>query len=216
MKKYFTLLILALALFFTGCSLSHSVKGSGITTTEDRTAGYISKIDITGDFTININCGKQDSIKVEAEDNILPFIVTKVEDENLTITTKEDITALREIRITVNLHDLKELDSDGKSKIKVNDIRTDELDVSANEEGVIELEGKVDELNITIDDDAKVLAKSVITKRTYVSIYGDGRAEVNARKYLDAKVNGKGVIDYWGNPEEISIKASGGGSVNKR
>ncbi len=216
MKRYFTFIIFAIAIIFTSCSLSHSVKGSGITTTEDRTAGYISNIDVTGDFIININCGKQDSIKVEAEDNILPLIVTKVEDENLTITTKKDITALREIRITVNLHSLKELDSDGKSKIKVKDLHTDELDVSANEEGVIELEGKVDELNITIDDEAKVLAKSVITKRTYVSIYGDGKAEVNARKYLDARVKGKGVIDYWGDPEEISIKASGGGAVNKR
>jgi len=215
-KNYLLLASLLFAIIFASCSIKHSVKGSGTTTSEDRTAGYVSSIDITGDFIIDVTCGKQNSIKVEAEDNILPLIETKVEDEKLTISTKEDITALREVRITIAIHTLKELESDGKSKITVKALHTDELDVSANEEGIIELEGKVDELNITIDDEAKVLAKSVITKKTYVSIYGEGKAEVNARRYLEASVKGKGVIDYWGDPEEISISASGGGAVNKR
>ena len=78
------------------------------------------------------------------------------------------------------------------------------------------VDGKVDNLNISIDDEAKVLAKGLITKNTNVNIYGDGIAEVHTRKYFDAQVKGKGTIDYWGDPEEIRISASGGGSVNKK
>ncbi|MBK9529208.1 MAG: DUF2807 domain-containing protein [Acidobacteria bacterium] len=48
-----------------------------------------------------------------------------------------------------------------------------------------------------------------------VNLYGDGKAEVNARKLLKAKVKGSGSVDYYGDPEEISIDTSKGGAVNK-
>ena len=216
MFKYYTIFILSLVFIFTSCNSKPTIKGDGITKSADRKVGYISSIEVDGNFIIDISCGKSNSLKVEAEDNILPLIETKVDDEKLSIFTKEEITALKDIKINITLHTLKEIDSDGNSKITVKDLHTDELDVSANNEAVIELEGKVKELNITIDDEAKVLAKSVISKSAIVSIYGDGIAEVNARRYLDASVKGKGIINYWGDPEEISIKASGGGEVNKR
>ena len=216
MLKQYALIFLLLSFIFAGCNSKPTIKGDGITKSANRKVGYISEIEVDGNFIIDVSCGKSNSLKVEAEDNILPLVETKVDDEKLSIFTKEEITALKDIKITITLHTLKEIDSDGNSKITVKDLHTDELDVSANNEAVIELEGKVKELNITIDDDAKVLAKSVITKSTIVSIYGDGVAEVNARRYLEASVKGKGVINYWGDPEEINIKASGGGEVNKR
>lgn len=216
MFKQITVLLFVLSLLFVSCQSKPTIRGSGTASSENRVAGFVNQIDVIGDFEIDITCGKTNSIKVEAEDNILPLIETKFEDEKLTISTKEEITALKIVKIIVTLHSLSEIDSDGKSKITVHSIHSDELEISANEEGVIELDGKVDDLNINIDDEAKVLAKGLLAKNTNVNIYGDGMAEVHARKYFDASVKGKGVIDYWGDPEEIKISASGGGSVNKK
>ncbi len=216
MFKYYAIFILLFIFIFSGCNSKPTIKGDGITKTAERKVGYISSIEVNGNFIISISCGKNNSLKIEAEDNILPIIETQIDDEKLSIFTKEEITALKDIKINITLHTLKEIDSDGNSKITVKDLHTDELDVSANNEAIIELEGKVKELNITIDDEAKVLAKSVIAKFATVSIYGEGIAEVNASRYLDASVKGKGIINYWGDPEEISIKASDGGEVNKK
>jgi len=216
MFKQITVLLFVLSLLFISCQSKPTIRGSGTASSENRVAGFVNQIDVIGDFEIDITCGKTNSIKVEAEDNILPLIETKFEDEKLTISTKEKITALKIVKIIVTLHSLSEIDSDGRSKIIVHSIHSDELEISANEEGVIELDGKVDDLTINIDDEAKVLAKGLLSKNTNVNIYGDGMAEVHARKYFDALVKGKGVIDYWGNPEEIKISASGGGSVNKK
>ncbi|MEE9430376.1 MAG: head GIN domain-containing protein [Melioribacteraceae bacterium] len=216
MKNYIPILLVIVSLLFTSCQSKPTIRGSGTSSSEDRVSGFINQIVVNGDFEIDITCGKTNSIKVEAEDNILPLVETIFEGERLTISTKEEITALKIIKIIVTLHSLEEIDSDGKSKITIHSIDSDELEVIVNEEGVIELDGKVDELNINIDDEAKVLAKSLLSKVTNVNIYGDGMAEVHARKYFDAQVKGKGVVNYWGDPEEIRISASGGGSVNKK
>ncbi len=216
MFQYFTILILSLSFLFISCQSTPTIKGSGVSSSEDRISGFVNQIEVSGDFEIDITCGKTNSIKVEAEDNILPLVETKFEDEKLTISTVKEITALKRVKIIIKSHKLTEIDSDGDSKITIHSVQSDDLDITANEEGIIVVDGKVDNLNISIDDEAKVLAKGLITKNTNVNIYGDGIAEVHTRKYFDAQVKGKGTIDYWGDPEEIRISASGGGSVNKK
>lgn len=83
-------------------------------------------------------------------------------------------------------------------------------------EGLMDIEGKADNLKISMDDEGKILAKELHTKNTYITLYGEGKAEIYARKSLKAKVKGAGSIDYWGDPEELSMDASRGGSVNKK
>ncbi|MCP5062650.1 MAG: hypothetical protein GY936_09320 [Ignavibacteriae bacterium] len=216
MFKYFTILILVLSFLLISCQSTPTIKGSGVSSIEDRMSSFVNQIEVTGNFEIDITCGKTNSIKVEAEDNILPLVETIFEGDKLTISTVKEITALKIVKIIITLHKLTEIDSDGDSKITIHSVQSDDLDITVNEEGTIIVDGKVDDLNVSIDDEAKVLAKGLITKNTYVNIYGDGIAEVHTRKFFDAQVIGKGIIDYWGDPEEIKISASGGGSVNKK
>lgn len=213
-RKVFFLIIIV-SLFLSGCS-APTVKGSGNAIEESRDINYVSKVEINGNFKVDIVCGETNSLKIEAEDNILPFIETKVEDEKITIKTKEKITNLREIRITLTIHTLEELESEGKSTISVKSINSDELDIEMDGEGEIVLEGKADDLDISIDGDGKLFAKDLQSKNAYVTLYGEGKAEVYARKALKAKVKGEGVIDYWGDPEDISIDTAKGGAVNKQ
>ncbi len=67
-----------------------------------------------------------------------------------------------------------------------------------------------------MDGEGKILAKDLQSKNAYVSLYGEGNVEVYARKTLKAKVKGEGVVNYWGDPEDISIDTSKGGAVNKQ
>lgn len=212
-KILFILIIVSVSL--TGC-FTASIKGSGNAVTEERKIDYVSKIEVDGNFNIEIISGEVSSLNIDAEDNIIPIIETKVEDEKLTIKLKEKITNLREIKIKITLHDLVDLESDGKSFISVKGLNTEELDVSSNGEGEISIEGKVDYLTVSLDGEGKFLAKDLQSKNAKVSLYGEGKAEINAKKSLKAKVKGEGSVDYYGDPEEISIDTSKGGSVNKK
>ncbi|MCB0744472.1 MAG: DUF2807 domain-containing protein [Ignavibacteriae bacterium] len=215
MTKTILLIALIAALAFVSCG-TPSIKGSGNVTTEERTIDYVSKVDITGNFSVEINCGETNTLKIEAEDNILPLIETKVEDEKITIRELEKLTNLREIKIILSIHTLVELETNGKSNIIAKNINSDELDVSMDGEGEIQLEGKVDDLNISMDGEGKILAKDLQSKNAYVIVYGDGKSEIYARKSLKAKVKGEGVIDYYGDPEDLAIDVAKGGAVNKK
>ncbi|MFZ1291159.1 MAG: head GIN domain-containing protein [Melioribacteraceae bacterium] len=215
MKIKILLALLIISISLVGC-FSSSVKGSGNSVTEERKLDYVSRIEVDGNFNIEITSGEISSLTIEAEDNINPIIETKVEDEKLTIKMKERITNLREIRIKISTHDLVELESDGKSNIKVKGLNTDDFELSSEGEGEIHIEGKVDYLNVSMDGEGKLFAKDLLAKTAKVNLYGDGKAEVNARKSLKAKVKGSGSVDYYGDPEEISIDTSKGGAVNKK
>ncbi|MBK8944389.1 MAG: DUF2807 domain-containing protein [Ignavibacteriae bacterium] len=215
MKIKILLALIVIAISLAGC-FSSSIKGSGNSVTEERKLDYVSRIEIDGNFNIEIASGEVSSLKIEAEDNIIPLIETKVDDEKLTIKMKEKITNLREIRIKISTHDLVELESEGKSNINIKGLNTDDFELSSDGEGEITIEGKVDYLNVTMDGEGKLLAKDLLSKNATVNLYGDGKAEVNARKLLKAKVKGSGSVDYYGDPEEISIDTSKGGAVNKK
>lgn len=214
MKKSLFLLLLV-GILVSDCR-TPSIKGSGIASSEERETGYVSRIDVRGNYLIDVTCGKTNSLKIDAEDNILPLLETKVDNEKLTIKSTQPITALREIKISITTHTLEQIVSKGKSDINVKGLKSDKLDVSLDGEGIITLEGNVGDFNLSLDGDSQVMAKDLMAKKTKVSLYGDGKAEIFTSKYLDASVKGQGVIDYYGNPEEIRIIASKGGSVNKK
>jgi hypothetical protein len=215
MIKIILSLIFLVSLTFISCS-SSSIKGSGTAVNEERKIDYVSKVVVKGNFKVDITCGETTNLKVEAEDNILPLIETKVEDEKLTIKSLQNLTNLREIRIVLTTHTLTELDCEGKNTITIKGLNSDDFDLNIDGENEVAVEGKVDNFSTTIDGESKLLAKDLLTKFTQINLYGEGKAEINARKSLKAKVKGAGSVDYYGDPEEISINAIKGGSVNKK
>lgn len=93
MKIKILLALILIAISLAGC-FSSSVKGSGNSVTEERTLDYVSRIEVDGNFNIEITSGEISNLKIEAEDNIIPLIETKVDDEKLTIKMKEKLQIL--------------------------------------------------------------------------------------------------------------------------
>lgn len=101
--------ILLSAVFISTALMSCSaptVKGSGNASDEARDIGYVSQVEIEENFKVDITCGETNNLKVEAEDNILQLVETIVDDEKLTIRTKQKITNLRDVRIVLSTHTL--------------------------------------------------------------------------------------------------------------
>ncbi|MBK9529207.1 MAG: DUF2807 domain-containing protein [Acidobacteria bacterium] len=55
---------------------------------------YVSRIEVDGNFNIEITSGEISNLKIGVEDNIIPLIETKVDDEKLTIKMKEKLQIL--------------------------------------------------------------------------------------------------------------------------
>src|SRR5205809_4154168 len=96
-------------------SFGSGIKGSGVASSETRTADEFSGVDVGGVFEVEITAGKEYSVQVQADDNLLPFVKTEVESGVLNIRTTERINSQTPLRVIVSAPDIDHLDVTGVS-----------------------------------------------------------------------------------------------------
>ena len=129
--------------------------------------------------------------------------------ERLRILGAVDLTCENQIK-TTNL----KLDFEGAGNV--------ELNVSANKiiseiagVGNFEIEGDTDYHKVEFDGIGSYDAKDLLSKYTIVESNGIGSVAVYASNKFKGEASGIGSVDYYGDPEDVSIDASGLGSVNR-
>ena len=197
-KKIIYLGIL-ITILFAGCRYNNDIKihGNGELTTEKRNVQTFSEIDsrIAGD--IYITQDQEQSLVVEAQENILDILITKVVGDRLVIEYSRDNVEHDGINIYISMENIDKIILSGVSYIEFeNDIYTDALD--------IEITGVCD-----------MVLSSVHTKEVYVSFTGAGEIYVagpEIAEYMDINITGVGTIDAFEFPvESVEIINTGTG-----
>ena len=213
--------------------------GSGNIESETREVQDFLAVSINYPADVLIQQGKVESVKLEADDNLLPQLTTEVDDGTLIIENKENswsqrVNPTERVKITITVIDLHEIEFSSAGNLMVDALKTDELSLSLNGVGEmtlneldvrklesrlsgagnIEANGLADELDIRISGvggfDAPKLESQVATVR----ISGAGSATVNVVDDLTARVSGAGSISYYGSPT-LHEDVSGAGSVSQ-
>ena len=83
-------------------SCKNGIRGSGNLIKETRQVSEISSVSVSGSIKVDVKIGLIPSLIIEADDNIMPFVVTEVSDNNLSIKLK-GINNLRNATINVHL-----------------------------------------------------------------------------------------------------------------
>ncbi|MGD8856573.1 MAG: DUF2807 domain-containing protein, partial [Chloroflexota bacterium] len=130
--KHRVFLLLTLVLLLAACNIRRGDNGddgggSGNVITEEREVSGFDKVRVDGSGNVEIVQGDGESLVIEAEDNIMSSIESRVEDGVLILSEKPNINTLltKPIRYTVSMIDVAGLEIDGSG-----DINADSLDVS--------------------------------------------------------------------------------------
>jgi hypothetical protein len=215
---------------------NEKVKGSGNIKEESRSEGSFRSISTSGSYNVYITQGAKHDIRIEADDNLLPLIVTKVSGDNLEIYSKKgyDIKPSKTINIYVTLDQLEGLSSSGsggfysKGKLKGGNVKfsfsgstNTELDLDASALKVevsgsshLNLKGNVPATRYDISGSADVEALDLKASDAQISISGSGKLDVAVEKKLDLSVSGMGKIRYKGTPV-INQSSSGMAKITK-
>lgn len=215
------------------------VQGNGQLKKENRSAGTFTKVASSGSWDVMIAYGAEHGIQVEADENLIPYIETKVEDGKLNIRSKKNsnIHSKNKIVVYVILPTLTgvylsgsgdiigkgNFSNDGKLslavsgsgniKLDINNVKSMDCNVAGS--GKIQVSGKSESLGTNISGSGSVDAFGLYTNEVSASISGSGNAKVFANKTIDARISGSGNIHYKGAPENIQKKTSGSGRVVK-
>lgn len=213
------------ALLLTGCGhfeIIHNledetVTGSGVMKTETRSASGFSRIQLKAVGDVTVRQTGHESLKIEAEDNILPLLETKVVKGTLELGMKQgyNLRKHKPIRFTVEVRSLEGISLTGAGNISVANIRGAKLAAALTGSGNIRLQGKAEDLTVSLAGAGNYEGSGFSTRRAKVTLSGTGDAQVNVSEELDARVSGVGSITYAGSPK-VHKSVTGVGSVKPR
>ncbi|HEU5052552.1 MAG TPA: head GIN domain-containing protein [Hanamia sp.] len=236
--------LLFLLLMFTGGQLLaqpwKSVTGNGNLKKESRTVSTFNSLASYGAFDVKIAYGNPGNIQVEADENLLPFIETTVENGKLEIRTKNhlNVKSKSKIVVYVSMTKINALQLSGSGNIDGNGTFTsdDKTKLMLSGSGNIHLtSGSYSSLNLAISGSGNLVVKDatadnvsveisgsgnadcseVSANQADVKISGSGNARVNVNKSLTATISGSGNVYYKGNATDISTKSVGSGKAIK-
>jgi len=228
-------LLLLITLSSSGCMYMSGIKGNGNVVKETREVSSFDGIKVGGAFNVYLTQSNTESLTIEADENLLKIIETRVRGNTLVISTKENIRGSEELNIFITFKDIDKLDISGAcdlesegmlkfSTLKLEASGASEIDLqlttsklSCDFSGAsdIEFSGKVKECDIEISGAAELKAFDLETEEMELRVSGAADAKVNASKYLKVNASGAASVQYVGNPN-IDQHTSGASSIRKR
>jgi hypothetical protein len=197
-------------------SFGSKVKGSGVASSETRDVSEFSAVDVGGVFEVEITAGKEYSVLVQADDNLLPYIKTEVNAGVLKIGTTERISSKTPLRVIVTAPEIDHLDVSGASKVSLAGAKNSELGIDMSGASKLKLEGETSELNIEVSGASSIDAESLQSKTATVDASGASKVAVFVTQRLNSEASGASNIQYSGNPANVEKKTSGASSVHQK
>ncbi len=239
-KKAFILIVLIAGLAISGCIPGFTanqtiVTGSGNLTSENRPVSGFSQIALNGLGNVTVVVGSEESLVVEAEDNLIQYITTEVHGSNLVIGTKNGFQILpkKEIKYKVILKSVEGLTIGGAGNITADNLnlaalslgvagtgniqlaglQADSLNVQISGAGSIKVDGQSTDLTVGLSGAGNFQGADFKNSTTNVTISGTGNASVWSTGSLSVTISGAGSIQYYGNPN-VTKTITGLGIVN--
>ncbi|GAP07042.1 MAG TPA: DUF2807 domain-containing protein [Anaerolinea thermolimosa] len=239
-RLLFVIIILAFVTT-TACGFSinlgnERIRGSGNVVTETREVSGFNKVLLSGTGELIVTQGDKEALSVETDDNLLPYIITEVNNGQLELKLKPRLSLLFNTRLIYHLtvKDLNEiqiagsgkvtidrlntsrldLNTSGSGKFEIDDLQADSLSATTSGSGQFVISGKADNVSVEINGSGKFACPDLESRNVTVRINGSGEVTVWAKDTLDVRISGSGAVRYYGNPQ-IDQSISGSGNVRR-
>jgi len=188
-------------------------KGNGelVETTYDLAACDAVRLECGLDLEITL--GDEQSVVLVMDENLVDSYSLEVRGGVLVIDAQDDPRPNRRARLELTLEALQRLDIDGAGDITVRDYRGEELAISVDGAGDLELDGVVDRLQIAVNGAGDIDARGLQAREATVDVNGAGDVDVRASEDADVTINGVGDVSVYGDPARLEKAVHGLGRI---
>lgn len=234
MKAKFYIVSALIAAFIVGCN-PITVLGSGYIVTEAREVTEFSSINLAWMGEMTIVLGEKESLRIEAEENLLPYIESKVKSKTLVIENKSlaDLKPSQPIRYFITVKSLEGLTVSSLGNVTAPIITADSFKIKILSTGNITLDGlfarhldvelmstgnvviwsgTVDHQDITLKSTGTIMLENLKSKTADIDILSSGTATVWVTDTLDATIKSSGSVFYFGVPI-LNVNTTSSGQV---
>lgn len=239
MNRMITAVLLATVLFTAASCGWRSVRGNGNVVTENRNETNFDGVKTAGSFDLYITQGATYSVRIEAEENLLKYIITRVEGGELKVKVQNGVNLRprRDMKVFVTAPVYKALGIAGSGNIvsesaikssndmqfsiagsgdiRIGDFDAPRLKVNISGSGSAAVAGTTRDAEFRIAGSGDIKCRELKAENTEVHIAGSGNVWTYCSQNLDVHIAGGGDVHYLGNPVNVKQKIAGSGSLIK-
>jgi hypothetical protein len=229
MKKtvLLTTVVSMVALSMLACSIPtdiasrRTVRGSGNVAEEERTIDNVTGVQLAMQGTLHIELGASASLYIEAEDNLLEHIETRVRGRTLIIETSDGVSldTTEPIHYYLTVTDLDEIDISSSGDVEAPDLEADRFSVTITSSGDLTLGDLVcDVLDVDITSSGDMTLGVLEAERVEVKLSSSGGLNIGGgevdRQVIDINSSGNYAAQNLASAEaDVTISSSGDATV---
>lgn len=232
MKNCIVLLIASVV--FASCQ---SVTGNGNVREEKRDIPGIYEVNTSGSIDVEIKNGDTYSLTVQNDENLLPYVITEVDNGALNIHYKDGYFINHDhAKVVVTAPSLEKLSSSGSADITSNgviknsknieihtsgsgdinvEVNAPSIKVSGSGSGNVSLSGMTKDFDCKMSGSGDVKCNNLKSENAIIHVSGSSDVHVFASVSLKVNVTGSGDVYYGGNPTSPEIHITGSGTVQE-
>jgi hypothetical protein len=235
--KRILVFLTAFVLLGSACRMGRRIKGNGHLATEERHVNRAERIKVSGSYDVELTEGPMTSVKVEADENLLPYVLVSEENGTLQIRSKNHVNFSSDHNITIYIttSKLEEVSLSGsgnitgKNKFTASerlslslsgsgdmefDVNAAELKADISGSGGMILRGETRRERVSISGVGEYTADELKAEEATVRIAGSGDVKIFADVLLDVNVAGSGSVFYKGNAT-VKQRVVGSGEIKR-
>lgn len=192
------------------------VRGSGVVASEEREVSGFDSVAVEGVGELYVEPTGTESLTIEAEDNILPLLRSRVLDGELVLDLEPGtgISTTEPIIYRLTVAGLNSISASGSPEVDARGIVGDELTVSSSGTSKVRMTGNVTDLRLHASGTSSFSGRQLQSQNAAVEVSGSAEVLVNATDALSVEVSGTADVRYVGSPR-VSEQVSGLGSVER-
>lgn len=227
-------------LLLTSCkydiNLGDGIDGNGNVKTEERTISEkFTKINSNRGLEVIVEQDSTTQVQVEADENLLKHITTKVENGVLVISADTNIDSAEKMIVHVKTAKIDGLEATSGSSISTKStlsgtsinvksssgstvqavVEYDKVVTESTSGSTLTISGKALNVNSSSSSGSTTNAGNLMANEVVAESTSGSSTEVNALVTLTASASSGSSIDYNGSPKTVNKEESSGGSVSK-
>jgi hypothetical protein len=210
-------------------------RGPGRVVTVERPVSDFSAVDLATFGDLHIEQGDTESLRIEAEENVLPYLETEVSGHTLKLKERPNslIFHNRPVKFYLTVKKLDVITLSGSGDIDMPRLAGDELTLNIRGSGEIKIGqlearqvrmqidgsgditiagGKIDQQQIGISGSGSYDARNLTSAEAQVQVSGSGDVALHVNDRLAINISGSGDVRYLGRPS-VEQHVSGSGEI---
>ena len=209
--KNINLIVILIVLVTIPLNLSaqDKLKGNKIVTTENRYIDNFNKIEVNDKLDVILTQGMEQSVTVEADENLHVAILTEVRDSTLIISLTKRIVRKKALKVYVVIDNyIDEIISNDKADIKsTSTLKFNQLTITAEDDSKLTLDVHASKFILNNNESANVKL-TVNADDAYINADKSGKAKINIScNHIEVTIQGNSTTSVSGTCSELYVNA---------